>query len=50
LERRYESLLRKSASSARGKYVKLRELLEADEAFRAVSAGALENFVMALKE
>ncbi|MDR1730608.1 MAG: extracellular solute-binding protein [Synergistaceae bacterium] len=48
LERKYESLLRKSAQQSREKFLELRESMGPDEAFRAASEGAFANFTKAL--
>jgi multiple sugar transport system substrate-binding protein len=50
LERRYGSLLRKSASSSREKFLQLLESMDADKAYAEVSAGTYEKFFEALEE
>ena len=55
LERRYDSLLRKHASASRTKFLKAleapsHEAMNVDEAFRAASGGAYEEFLESLEE
>ena len=50
LERWYEFLLRRSASSSREKFLKLLESMEADEAYADASSGVFDKFLDAMED